>query len=340
MFKRKSFNPTLFITVMLAILLLLAGCSGAKEAQVVKDQATGQNLDVIKLLSPYPSAVANVYIIADKLGYFKEAGIQPQFVGELPQNTQLVAAVVAGQVDVGGKHVNSTISGIDAGAKVRMVVGGSVTTKDQPHMIYVTKKDSPIKTPQDLIGKKIGISAYGGCTEYTPLEYLRLKGGIADPKGKFQVVIAPEANLEQVLLKGDADVVGLHLSPKYVESHPDLRILFTDYDVWGERAGACPAYVSEKFIQEKPDVVKRFVGAVAKANNWVNAHPDEALDMIAKELKVDKDKIQAYHYAPDGIITEDSVQVWIDTLNYYHDLKTDIKASQTYTNEFNPNFKK
>ncbi len=336
MFKRKA-GLTAWLALMITVLLVLAGCSGSNQEprQVVSD--SGKKLDMVKLLSPYPTAVANVYIIAEKLGFFEVAGIKGEFVGELPQNTQLVAAVVAGHVDVGGKHVNSTISGVDAGAKVKMVVGGSVTTKEQPHMVYVVKKDSPIQKPEDLIGKKIGISAYGGCTEYTPLEYLRLKAGITDPKGKFEIVIAPEANLEQVLLKGDADVVGLHVSPKYIATQPDLRILFTDYDVWEGRAGACPAYFSEKFIQENPDVVKRFVGAVAKANNWVNANQDKALEIIAEELKVDKLKVQAYYYAEDGIISEDSVQVWIDILNYYGDLKTDIKASDVYTNEFNPN---
>ncbi|WP_158618588.1 ABC transporter substrate-binding protein [Methylomusa anaerophila] len=326
--------------IVIIAMLLLAGCSSPQQArQVTKDETTGKTLDVIKLLSPYPTAVANVYIIADKLGFFKEEGIKPEFVGELPSTTQLVAAVTSGQVDVGGKHVNTTISGIAAGAKVKMVAGGSVTTKDQPHMIYVVKADSPIKSPQDLVGKRVGISGYGGCTEYTPLEYLHLNGGIADPKGKFETIILPEPNLEQALLSDKVDVIGLHLSPQYVQKHPDLRILFTDYDVWGERAGACPAYVSEKFIKEKPDVVKRFVAAVAKANNWVNANPDKALDIIAQELKVDKEKIQAYHYADDGIITDDSVQVWIDILNYYHDLKPGIKAKDLYTNEFNPNFK-
>lgn len=338
MFKRKPGLVKLLV-IMITLLLVLAGCSKPSQAPRQVTGSSGKKLDVVKLLSPYPTAVANVYIIADKLGFFEEAGIKPEFVGELPQNTQLVAAVVSGHVDVGGKHVNSTISGIDAGAKVRMVAGGSVTTKEQPHMVYVVKKDSPIQKPEDLIGKKIGISAYGGCTEYTPLEYLRLKAGIAEPKGKFEIVIAPEGNLEQVLLKGEADVIGLHVSPKYIETQSDLRILFTDYDVWEGRAGACPAYFSEKFIRENPDVVKRFVGAVAKANNWVNANQDKALEIIAGELKVDKLKIQAYHYAQDGIITEDSVQVWLDILNYYKDLKTNIKASDVYTNEFNPNVK-
>jgi hypothetical protein len=46
------------------------------------------------------------------------------------------------------------------------------------------------------------------------------------------------------------------------------------------------------------------------------------------------------HYARDGIIKDDSIQLWIDALNYYKEIKPGIRASDIYTNEFNPYAKK
>lgn len=209
-------------------------------------------------------------MIAEELGYFAEEGIKLEYVGTVP-SPQLVASVVAGKIDVGAAHINRTIAGISAGAKIKAVVAGTETTQEIPHMVYVTLDNSPIKNAQDLVGKKVGIPTIGGRNEYTPYAYLK-KNGITAPKGKIEVIIMPEGNLEQALRQGDIDVAGFHKNPGFLTARGGLKILFTDYDVFGTVGGGTPFYFSEKFIKEKPDVVRRFVKAVAKANDWADAN--------------------------------------------------------------------
>jgi ABC-type nitrate/sulfonate/bicarbonate transport system substrate-binding protein len=334
--KNKSKVFTVIVILLCLINLLLAGCNTAKQdAQTQAKQQKG--LDVVKIPDIHmPTYLYSPYI-ADEKGFFAEEGIKPQFTGMIPPG-QHVAAVASGTNDVGYLHVNRTIAGIAGGAKMRAVAADTVTTKEFPHMEFVVLENSPLKKPTDIIGKKVGIIAMGGCNEYTPYEILA-KNGISDPKGKFEFVVIPIGNEEQALRSGQVDVVGYHGHPAEVFKRGGLRILFSDYDIWGSTGGSCPWYFSEKFIKENPDVVRRFVRAMAKTTDWINAHQQEAIEIQAKRLNFDANKIVPMYFAEHAIIKEDTVQVWIDILKKYGEI-SDFSPNDIYTNEFNDYVKK
>lgn len=309
--------------------LLMASLTGVALAA-----EPAQKGDVIRLADSFGNTGVYPFYIADELGFFREEGIKPEFVGVVPP-PQLVAAVLAGRLDVGGAHINRTIAGINGGAKIRAVVASTETTRDQPHMLFVVPANSPIRTAKDLVGKRVAIMAFGGCNEYTPYEWMR-KNGIAKPKGQLKIVVVPPGKEIDVVAHGDADVAGAHLSPKDLEKKGgNWRILFSDYDVWGSEGGATPNYFSEKFIKEKPDVVRRFVKAMAKTLNWINDNPDKAKAVFAKRVKVDPNQVSVNHYATNGVIDERTVKLWIDLLTDYKEIKPGIRPADIFTNSFN-----
>ncbi|MDR1160165.1 MAG: ABC transporter substrate-binding protein, partial [Syntrophomonadaceae bacterium] len=242
---------------------------------------------------------------------------------------------VAGTNDVGSMHINRTINGIAAGAKIKAVVAGSETTEVYPHMEYVVLEDSPLKEGTDIIGKKVGIVALGGCNEYTPYEYLKKYTGVTDPKNQFEIVTVPNGNEETVLRTGQVDVIGIHGLVEEVFSPGGVRVLFDDYDVWEGIGGATPFYFRTDFIEENPDAVRRFVSAMARAGNWANDNREEARKLHAERLGVDLGRVSSMYTAKDGIIKPESIQVWIDTLKEYGEVKADIPLETVYTNEFN-----
>lgn len=327
--KSKVFTAFGALICMLG-LVLLVGCATARTTQ----QEAGQQkeLDVIKIPDIHmPTYLYSPYI-AEAKGFFAEEGIKPQFTGMIPPG-QHVAAVASGTNDVGYLHVNRTIAGIAGGAKIKAVAADTLTTKDFPHMEFVVLENSPLKKPTDIIGKKVGIIAMGGCNEYTPYEILA-KNGITDPKGKFEFVVIPIGNEEQALRSGQVDVVGYHGHPADMFKRGGVRVLFNDYDVWGTVGGSCPWYFTEKFIKEKPDVVRRFVRAMAKTTDWINAHQQEAIEIQAQRLNFDAQKIVPMYFAEHALIKEDTVQVWLDILKKYGEIK-EYAPSSIYTNEFN-----
>ncbi|HWR44952.1 ABC transporter substrate-binding protein [Sporomusa sp.] len=335
--KKKLRSKLIIIVATIVVLMLLVGgCSKSQQTQA-SESATKQS-DIVRVATPSAPTSPSIYYVGDELGFFAEQGIKIEYAGVIP-STQLVASVVAGKLDVGGAHINRTIAGISAGAKIKAVSANTETSQDIPHMVGVITKNSSIKSAQDMVGKKIGIPLIGGCNEYTPYAYMK-KNGIDDPKSKVQVIVMPEPQLDQALRQGDIDLAMMHKTTDFIKERGEFQVIFSDYDIWGTIGGATPAYFSERFIQEKPDVVKRFVTAVAKTNNWANANPEKALEITAKRADVDPKTIKPGHYAKDAVILEDTVTVWINLLTDFNEIKGGIKPEQIYTNEFNPNTKK
>ncbi|MDR1578019.1 MAG: ABC transporter substrate-binding protein [Deltaproteobacteria bacterium] len=155
-------------------------------------------------------------------------------MGVIP-TPQVVAAVVSGQIDTSlPSHINRTIAGISAGAKIKAVVGNTETSQRAPHMIGVVPKNSPIKTATDLVGKKIGVTTIGGCHEYTPYAWLG-KNGIENPKTKVEIHVLPLNSIEQALRQGDIDLATLHKVPGEILKEGEFDVVFSDYMTFGER---------------------------------------------------------------------------------------------------------
>lgn len=323
-----------FITIVLAfaILILVGGCSSDKNTADVSSD--GKEPFTIKYAHNSAIQSINSFWIAEELGFDEEENLNFEDVGAIPAG-DTVASVVAGKIDVGGFHVNRTIAGISAGAKIKAVVAGTETSQDIPHMIYVTLDNSSISSPQDIFGKKVGLTAFGGCMENTPYGWL-IKNGIEDPKGKFEIItLSTETKLLQALQEGQVDVVGLHKDHEWVAQQEGLKVLFSDYDAWGTLGGATPLYFSENFIKAHPEAVRRFVKVMAKTNNWMNENRQKAREITAQRGNVDVNMVGALHYTPDGIIKEETIQLWIDLLTQFDEIEPGLEASDIYTNEFN-----
>jgi ABC-type nitrate/sulfonate/bicarbonate transport system substrate-binding protein len=284
---------------------------------------------------PSEPSSPDILLVGDDLGIFQKHGLKMEFVGAIP-SPQNVAAVVSGRIDVSpGSHINRTIAGISAGAKILAVAGKTESSQRVPHMIGIVTKTSPIKGPNDLVGKKIGIPTIGGCNEYTPYAWLD-KFGIKDPKSKVEVLVLPEKTLEQVLRQGEIDLAMVHKVPEDIIRQGEFNIVFSDYDVWGSDGGATPFYFSTEYIKNDPNTVRSFVEAIAEILNWANANPDGARSITAKRTNTNFDYVSERYYSPNAIIRPETAQVWIDLLTAFGEIKPGITLEQIYTNEFNP----
>ncbi len=338
----------LVITLIFALLTASSGCSKSGSTGTSSNRGSLSNnsassgeqsdFDVIRLPSSSNPLNVDTITIAEELGFFREQKIKIERVGIVPW-AQLIPSLVSGKLDFASDHINRVAAAVAAGAKVKAVAANTLTTKEKPHMTFVVKEESPIKSPEDILGKKIAIMAYGGCNEYTPYEYLK-KNGISDPKGKFEIVVVPAGKEEETLRKGEVEIAGTHDDPANLLDRGGVRILFTDYDIWQDVGGQAPYFAAESFINKNPDLVRRFVTVIGKVNKWINENPEKAIEINAKVYNVDASKVRVGYYVSDAIIKEDTVQLWIDILNGYNELKRDLKASEIYTNEFNPNYKK
>jgi ABC-type nitrate/sulfonate/bicarbonate transport system substrate-binding protein len=292
----------------------------------------------------------NELIIADLKGFFKKVNIKPVYTGVLSPNVSLAQSVITGDNDLfGSGHPTNIAVARKAGFKIKIVLHSMIDNPENNklHMTWLIKDNGKIKSPADLIGKKIAVSSLGGCVELLTAEYLRQNNL---PKDKIEIVVIKDELQEQALRQGLIDVAVVH--PPFnvkAENAGGVKILTTSWDI-GSKAGdgsigglAVRAF-SEDFIKKHPDVVKAYIVADLNAQHWINKHYDEALKLESEYLKIPLKDMAGNVYPDQWWIKPAQIQWWIDTA--YKDKLAgfenpgEIKAEDIYTNNLNPYYTK
>ena len=134
---------------------LLAACGNDNTAEPVKAGAIGAGS--LRLLWVENVQFAGSYI-ADTNGYYKAAGFSSfKLIGGGPTATPVETDLVAGKALFGISAPDLVASAVVKGAGIKIV---GVEFQKNP-FVMLSMADKPIKTPRDMIGKKIGVAALG-----------------------------------------------------------------------------------------------------------------------------------------------------------------------------------
>ena len=135
----------------------LAGCKGKKQAA----QDSGGKFK----LRAVTQTTFSETIIADRLGFFADEGIEIEYVGALGRGITQFQAIELGEIDVFTQgHLTSVGQARLAGIKVKAVSPGFIDDPDNPHVLYLVREDSPLRSLDDLPGSKVAASA-SVCTD-------------------------------------------------------------------------------------------------------------------------------------------------------------------------------
>lgn len=331
----KSFWKKAGLLAMTAVAAaaFVTGC-GSDKGKTAAAPAGAKGKEVVEFRYPEWTYYDLVYL-ADDLGYFKDAGVKPKYMGKIAPG-QFIPSLVSGNLDVVTRHTPLVIAAVAQGADIKIFAGGSMSTKANPHMKYFVKADSPIHSVKDLAGKTIGFNSFGACSEYVTKKYLSDNG--VDPKSlKFKT--APDEQQELALSKGDVDLAIIHplASGRTAANTKDFRMLFSDFDIDGGVSGMCPYSVNGKFAKEHPEAVKELTAILSKAAKWNNEHPEEAKKLMAKRFGFKLEETEMFEFYPDQLVPEKNIVYWIDRLVAEGKLpEGKLKPSDIYTNEYNP----
>lgn len=272
--------------------------------------------------------------LADQLGYFDGTSTRPKYIGKVSA-PQIIPLTGTGEIDFGTRMVPLVISAVASGADIKVVAAGNKTLQDAPHMKYFVRTGSGIRSPKDLEGKTIGINSFGACAEFVTKTYLRQKGVDVT---RINFVVIPDDQAEQTLVSGNTDLAIIHAPFSGRADHAgSLTRLWTDFDLDGGLGGMQPYSAHGRFVREHPEAVRDVVTALAKAGNWVNAHPEDARKLVAERIKLRLEYVDRYAYVDNLVVTEPPIQYYIDVLEAEGKLaKGKVRASDIYTNEFNP----
>ncbi|PWV98854.1 NitT/TauT family transport system substrate-binding protein [Hoeflea marina] len=209
-------------------------------------------------------------VAAQKMGYFKDEGIELEIVPGGP-NVDGVAGVAAGQSTLG--QISSSPSVMlarSAGIPVKAFLSGY---RKHP-FTYFSLKQNAISTPQDMIGKTIATQP----TAYILLRALLAKNGIAEDQVK---IVNMGSDMNQ-LLTGQADAV-----TGWVTNANALKVLGedrVDMMLWdaGLQLYANVYYTTDEQLEKHQDVLVRFTNAAARGWGYVRDNPEAAVDYLVE----------------------------------------------------------
>ncbi|HUK60641.1 MAG TPA: ABC transporter substrate-binding protein [Stellaceae bacterium] len=207
--------------------------------------------------------------VGDKLGIFKKHGLDLKIV-DFTGGSKMTQAMTAGAIDIGD----------GAGTEMALVAKGvpmvavceSATTF--PFLAVGVPADSPLKSLDDLKGKKIGISSSGSLTDWLSRELSRVKGW--GPDGVTAVAIGNGASaivsaMRDHLVDADIGETGLFLN---MEEKKTGRLLAPVSDFEGAAASGT-LYASRHLVETNPAAIRTFIVAWLETMDYIRGHREE-----------------------------------------------------------------
>jgi NitT/TauT family transport system substrate-binding protein len=287
----------------------------------------------------WDSKAAPYFLALDK-GWYKDAGLDVQIVPG-SGSSYVVKMLGAGQADIAQITAPGVIVGRDKGILVKSV---AMIYQSEP-LTFFSLADSGIKSPQDWIGKKIGVQIES--TNYIIYQGVLQKLGIDRTKITEVPIgfdsVTPLAT-HQVDVTMSFEIQRLQFETK------KIAITYFKASDLGVNMYSTSLATTDGFASRNPDVVKKFVEISLKAWKYTLANPDETVNVLLKYAKeLDKTATLAEMNVNSALlVTQETKANGLGYMNsarweYTRDLlfnfkmiTTKFNATDLYTNQFLP----
>ncbi len=285
--------------------------------------------------------------IAERLGYFKDEGLEVE-ISDFEGGSKALQAVVGGSADVVSGAWENTIDQQPKGLNMQ----GFVLQGRYPaiSMGIAKSKAAGYKSPKDLRGMKIGVSAPGSSTNRLVLHMLAKDGLKGDDVSIIGVGTA--AGAIAALESGNIDAIS-NVDPviTMLESKGDIVVIADTRTAKGTAAvfgsadmPAAALYAPIDFVKKNPNTVQALTNAMVRALLWLQkATPDQIAATVPPEyLLGDKAGYLASYnkvkdaFSPDGKFNKEGAE---NTLKYLAAFNPAVKPAainltQTFDNSY------
>ena len=328
-------------------LLKLAGVAGAAtvapglvRAQEIEKKDVSIAVGGQALIYYLPLSIANIN------GYFKDEGLDAKII-DFAGGSKALQAVVGGSADVVSGAFEHTISLQSKGQAYR-----AFAQQGRAPMIVLVvsnKTMADYKTPADLKGKKIGVTAPGSSTNMMASFFLAQHG--LKPSDVSFIGVGAGAGAITAMRTGQIDamanldpVISTLVKEDAVKVIADTRTLKDTKQIFGGNMPSGCLYTSQEFIDKNPNTTQALANAIVRADKWIQAaSPDEIAAVVPKgyllgdpdlyklALKGNKEAL-----SPDGMVPEDGPQTALNALAAFiaNFPKDKIDISKVWTNDF------
>jgi NitT/TauT family transport system substrate-binding protein len=260
---------------------------------------------------------ACVYISQDK-GWFEEEGLNLTSYESYVTGMALASALARGDIQVAYMCLIPAIN-VYANAEVpiKIVVG---THKYGYGLVVNPEK---IKSVKDLekLGIRIGCVREGGAVDV--LLHRTIDKYNLDEKKILNNIRRMNPPKQVLAIKtGQLDVAFLPEQWATMAEDLGFKMLLMSQEIWPKMQGSV-LVVKEEFIRDHPEIIEKLVKISQKATDWINQHPQEAAEIVARQLQEAEGSLFPVEIADIAAQTEMTPEVLLksmDRLEYTTDI--------------------
>jgi NitT/TauT family transport system substrate-binding protein len=296
------------------VLLVLCGSSMAALA------AKPEKPDVTIAVGGKSSLYYLPMTLADRLGYFKAEGLNVE-IADFAGGSKALQAMLGGSADVTAGGFDHVIVLQARGQKVQ----GFVLMLSVPAIsLGVTKeKAATYRSPKDLKGMKIGVTAPGSTTHMFVNRVLAMGGVAPDEVSIIGVGGGPTA--VAAARGGQIDALA-NVEPAItmLERSGTIKVIAESVTeqgakaVFGEKLPTGCLYTKQEFVQKNPNTVQALANGIVRALKWLQqASPEDVAKTVPKEYLMGEPDVYlaAFKksrptYSTDGVFPQAGVQAF------------------------------
>jgi NitT/TauT family transport system substrate-binding protein len=250
----------------LLALIPILGCPAPKEAPM------GMAVE-------FMDHAACAYISRDK-GWFEEAGLKLTAYESFETGMALAAALARDDIQVAYLCLVPAVNVYaNGGVPVKIVAG---THKYGYGLVVDPAK---IKTVNDLEnpGTRLGCVREGGSVDILMHRAID-KYGLDEEKVLANVQRMSPQKLVLAVRAGQLDAAFLPEQWATMTEEVGFNMLLTSQDIWPDMQGSV-LVVKQGLIDDHPEAVRKLVSVSQRATDWLNEHPTEAAEVVARQLQ-------------------------------------------------------
>jgi NitT/TauT family transport system substrate-binding protein len=327
-------------TLLWFLLVALGMCAGHAAAQALEKSKITIAVGGKPLLYYLPLT------IAERRGYFKDEKLDVDIV-DFPGGARALQAMVGGSADIVSGAYEHTINMQAKGINITGIV---LQGRYSGIVLGVHKnKIAQYKSPKDLKGWKIGVTAPGSSTNMFVSNLLAKEG--LKPDAVSIIGVGATAGAVAAMRKGEVDAIS-NLDPViarleasgHIVVVADTRTAKGMKEVYGGDYHAGCIYAPADWLKKNPHTAQAVVNAMVRAVRWLQkARPEEIVANVPAEYYGDDPTMYKVAllknlegYSPDGLFTAQGAQNVFKVLNAFEPSvqAAKIDLTRTYDNSF------
>ncbi len=221
---------------------------------------------------------------AQDLGFFKKAGLNVE-LSTFTNGAAVSAAVASGALDLGVSNPVGIANAVAHGVHFVYIAGGGLYDTKAPTTVLCVAKNSPLKSPKELEGKTVAVSALKDISALGVQAWLANEG-VDVAKVRFTEIAFSQ--MGPALERGTV-AAAMISEPSLTAARSETRVLGKAFDAIGKHFLISGWFTTSDWAMKNPDAAKRFVSVMYESARWANAHRDQSAAILSKYSKIDAD---------------------------------------------------